>query len=66
MSLETSAEICEALVRHVEIMGSEVFEKTFVKDGRIVCAVWCMVGPNAEAFNDSIKQYLEREGFHLD
>lgn len=29
--LYTSEEVCEALVRHVEVSGSECFEKNFIK-----------------------------------
>lgn len=61
--LHTSEEICEALVRHVETTGSEVFSKNFVKDGRVICTVWCMVGPNAQDFKDVIEDWLEEEGF---
>lgn len=47
----TSSQICEELVRHLEITGSEVFQKNFIKDGKVVCTVWCMIGPNAARFN---------------
>lgn len=66
MSLESSTEICEALVRHVETTGSEVFEKNYEQDGRIICTVWCMVGPNAHAFNAAINAWLDENGFKLD
>jgi hypothetical protein len=62
----TSEEICEALVRHVEVSGSEVFEKNFMKDGKTVCTVWCMVGPNALGFRDMARQWLEDNGFKED
>ncbi len=62
----TSEEICEALVRHVETTGSEVFEKNFVKDEKVICTVWCMIGPNAEAFMQATRQYLADNGFNLD
>jgi hypothetical protein len=61
-----SEEICEALVRHVEASGSEVFEKNFVKDDKILCTVWCVVGPNAERFCEMVRLWLELEGFHTD
>jgi hypothetical protein len=64
--LHTSEEICEALVRHVEVMGSEIFEKNFVKDGKVVCSVWCIVGPNAQAFRDSVATWLYKNGFKDD
>ena len=63
---DTSVEICEALVRHVELSGSEVFEKTFVQNGRVRCVVWCMIGDNAEPFNEMVKAWLEKNGFKLD
>lgn len=64
--LHTSEEICEALVRHVETTGSEVFEKNFVKNGEIRCTVWCMIGPNAQAFRDMINAWLIDTGFNED
>lgn len=62
----SSEEICEDLVRHVETTGSEVFEKNFVKDGRIICTVWCMVGLNAQPFNEVVKEWLYANGFKED
>lgn len=62
----TSKEICEALVRHVETSGSEVFEKNFVEDGRIICSVWCIIGENAEDFNTANRKWLDDNGFSLD
>jgi hypothetical protein len=64
--MESTEEICEALVRHVETTGSEVFEKNFIKGGKIVCSVWCIVGSNAESFATMIRDWLEDEGFKLD
>lgn len=64
--METSEEICEALVRHVETTGSEVFEKFFVKGGRVICAVYCMVGENAEPFREAIQAWLKNNGFNPD
>ena len=66
MALHTSEEICEALVRHLEVSGSEVFEKNFVQDGRIICTVWCMIGDNAQEFNTMIREWLEKNSFGLD
>lgn len=64
--MQTSEEICEALVRHVEASGSEVFEKNFVKDGETICTVWCMVGPNAQDFRNMARLWLDENGFHED
>lgn len=64
--LYSSEEICEALVRYVEASGSEVFEKNFVKGGKVVCTVWCMIGDNAEAFADAVRGWLSENGFKLD
>lgn len=66
MTFHTSEEICEALIRHVEITGSEVFEKNFVENGRITCTVWCMVGKNAQSFNEMILGWLAENGFRRD
>ncbi len=62
----TSEEICEALVRHVETMGSEVFEKNFVKNGNAVCTVFCVIGDNAEGFRQNAVEWLKENGFKLD
>jgi hypothetical protein len=62
----SSEEICEALVRHVEVMGSEVFEKNFVKDGKTLCSIWCIVGSNAEQFRDAARRWLAENGFKED
>ncbi len=62
----TSDEICEALVRHVEVTGSEVFEKNFIKDGKIICTLWCVIGDNAQPFNEEVKKWLDLNGFELD
>jgi hypothetical protein len=66
MALETSEEICEALVRHVETSGSEVFEKNFIKGDRIVCTVFCVIGTNADDFNWMVHRWLDANGFKLD
>jgi hypothetical protein len=62
----SSEQICEALVRHVELSGSEFFEKNFVKNERIICTVWCVIGDNAQQFSDDVKEWLEVNGFNLD
>lgn len=64
--METSEEICEALVRHVEASGSEVFEKNFIKRGEVVCSVWCIIGDNAEEFAEMVRRWLADRGFKLD
>jgi hypothetical protein len=62
----TSEELCEALVRKLEVSGSEILEKNFIKDGKMVCTVWLMIGPNTQPFHDMICKWLEKEGFKLD
>jgi hypothetical protein len=64
--LHTSEEICEALIRHVEMSSSEVFEKDFVKDGKVICTVWCMIGDNTQEFRDSCIKWLTDNGFKED
>jgi hypothetical protein len=68
MGLETSEEICEALVRHVEVSGSECFEKNFTDGrGRTLCTVWCVVGKeNAGPFAEMARDWLNTNGFKLD
>lgn len=63
----TSEQICEALARHTEVSGSEVFEKNFVKpNGEVIVTVWCVVGPNARAFRDACRKWLDDHGFEPD
>ncbi len=64
--LHSSEEICEALVRHVEVSGSECFEKNFVLKDRVACTVWCVIGENAEGFRDMAIRWLSDQGFHRD
>ena len=53
-------------MRHTEISGSEIFEKFFVKNGRIVCAVYCIIGDNTEAFREATLEWLSKNGFKED
>lgn len=64
--LHTSEEICEALARHVEISGAECFGKSFVQNGRVVCTVYCLIGPNAQKFDDAVVEWLTQNGFKED
>lgn len=73
--LYTSEEICEALVRHTEVSGSEVFEKNFEKFidrgggenvQQTVCSVWCIIGENAQGFRDMARKWLVENGFKED
>ena len=69
--LRDSEEICEALVRHTEVSGSEVFSKNFVSadkddDGRVICTVWCVIGDNAQAFDQMVDRWLDDNGFTRD
>lgn len=60
----SSVEICEALVRHVEVLGEECFGKHFEKAGQTVGAVFCMVGPCAQEFRAMVEKWLDDNGFH--
>jgi hypothetical protein len=64
--LATSEEICEALVRHLETNGLECFEKNFIKGGKIVCTVWCVIGPNAWQVAEAFASTLDKLGFRED
>ncbi len=61
---EESKRICEELTRHVESYGLECLEKHFLKNGKVVVSVFCMVGPNAEAFRNGVIAWLEENGFN--
>jgi hypothetical protein len=64
--IRSREEICNDLIRHVEIAGSEAFNKCFVRSNKIECTVWCMIGPNAEAFNEIAEKWMEDNGFKRD
>lgn len=66
LEMPTSEQICELLVRHVESTGSEAFSKQFIKDSKIQCSVWCVIGPNAQEFDDDCEQWMQRHGFNED
>jgi hypothetical protein len=59
----TTEKACEFLVRHLELLGEEMFEKNFVKDGRILCSVFCIIGPNAEELTGLIREWASTSGF---
>lgn len=63
----SSEDICEALVRHVEVTGSEIFEKGFINgNGVHSCTVFCIVGQNSAAFTEAIHEWLANNNFKLD
>ncbi len=66
MPLETSEDICEALLRHTEMSGSEVFEKNFEAGGKIMASVWCIVGKDAESFALACREWLKENGYAFD
>lgn len=56
--------LCEGLVRHLETTGEELFEKNYVKDGRILCTVFCIIGPNAEEMTALVREWAHTSGFN--
>ena len=63
---ENTEHLCEALVRHLEISGSEMFEKNFEKDGKTLCTVMCIIGPNADEITRRMRDMLSELGFKRD
>ncbi len=60
----TTLDICEALARHLEHTGEEMFEKNFIKaDGKIHCSVFAVIGPNAEEFTALVREWATKSGF---
>lgn len=60
----TSEELCEGLVRHLETMGEEMFEKNFIgSNGEIQCSVFCIVGPNAAEMTALVREWAHDNGF---
>jgi hypothetical protein len=64
--LDTSEEICEALVRHLEAIGSDSLEKNFIQGDRITCSVWCVIGQDAEAFAEMARKWMDENGYKVD
>jgi hypothetical protein len=66
--LKTSEEICEALIRYIETTGADVFNKNFVrgKDGKILCTVWAVVGPEAAEFYRLVQEWVKTKEFTQD
>ena len=63
MELHSSEDICEALVRHIESYGCEVFEKNFVENDKVTCTVWCVIGDNAQDFQRMVHAWMNKKGF---
>ena len=61
----TSDEVCESLVRHLEVVGEEVFEKSYVKGDKVLASVFAIVGPSAERMTRMFRRWCERNGFKM-
>jgi hypothetical protein len=59
-------ELCESLVRHVETTGSDVLEKNFVRDDKVLATVWVVVGEDAGAFARAVRRWLIKRDFMED
>jgi hypothetical protein len=66
MTFPDSNEICEALIRYVEMQGTDIFEKNLVRNGEVQATVWCLLGENAEEFNIMARTWLKKKGYKLD
>lgn len=59
--------LCEALTRHAEASGSEVFRNDYVRNGQTLSTVWCAVGAKAAgAFKTMAVAWLRANGYTLD
>ena len=52
-----TTQICEALIRHMEIEGCEMFEKNYIRNGEIHATVLGIIGPNAEELTGLIREW---------
>ncbi len=59
----STEQLCEGLIRHLEIQGEEVFEKNFIKDDKITCSVFAIVGDNAEEMTGLFREWMASKGF---
>lgn len=60
----SSEEICEALVRHVEVSGSDVLEKHYVDGtGKVLATCWCVVGEDSAGFAEMAREWLIANGY---
>jgi hypothetical protein len=58
--------LCEAIVRETEISGSEVFEKNYIQDDKILATVFCFVGEHAEELTAFVREQLHKLGMSRD
>lgn len=63
---KSSDEICESLTRHVEMSGSEAFDKTFIQGNKIKVSIWVVLGEHAARFNADCEQWMVDNGFNED
>lgn len=59
----TTEEIAESIVRHMETAGIEMLEKNFISNNKIVCSVFCIVGPDAEEMTAIIRKWIIGKGY---
>jgi hypothetical protein len=55
--------LCEAPTRHTEIQGAELFEKNYIKNGKVLATVFCVVGKHAEELTALVREWMTKEGF---
>jgi hypothetical protein len=69
----TSEELCEALVRHLELIGEDVLEKNFQRfadrgDGENVietlATVWVVLGSDADSFRAWVREWMKQNGYN--
>jgi hypothetical protein len=59
----TTEEVCEALTRHLEESGEELFEKNFIKNGEILVSIFAIIGPNAPEMTALFREWAMGSGF---
>lgn len=61
--------ICEQVVRHTEVSGSDCLEKNYIRNGEdktVIASVWCVLGPGADGFAKMAKRWLRKNGYEFD
>jgi hypothetical protein len=60
----STEECCEFLIRRLETVGEEFFEKNYIQNNEIKASVFAVVGPNSEVVTGMLREWLHQNGFN--
>ena len=63
---DPARDLCEALARHVEVSGSEIYSNRQRLNGEVVATVWCVVGQHAAEFDAMVREWFRQDRFNVD